>query len=244
MLRSLLAIGCVGGALLVPPSAAAGGWATSIRLDRTRVAVGDEVNAQAGLMFRSLAAAKAAQSREEQGGAFYVYLLRGFDYSGVLRAMRKPFPRNWWSVGSADAFRVGRVVIRGRVSNLALANASFRVPEVPPGPYAVMFCDTGCAHPLADVVPTFPKRFTVTAPEQHVPVISPNTVGNSRWIHAVWLVAGVVLGALLGLVLGRRGSPASLEPVVAAWQPSDDKELEELLKAASPLEDVVRSRRL
>lgn len=222
MQRSVLATGCVAAVLIVLPSATAGGWWTSIRLDRTRVAVGQEMKVQANVMFRSVDAAEAAQTGEAQG-AFYVYLLRGFDYSVVQRAMRKPSPRNWWSVGHADAFRVGRVVIGGQESNLALANASFRVPEVPPGRYTVMFCDAGCAHPLADVIPTLPKQLTVTAPR---------TADRSPWVQkAGWLVVGVVLGALLGFVLGRLGGPVPPEPVAAVWQSSDDEELEELLSS-------------
>jgi hypothetical protein len=204
------------------PSATAGGWWTSLRLDRTRVAVGQEMKVHADLMFRSVDAAKAAQTGQAQG-RFYVYLLRGFDYSVVQRAMRKPSPLNWWSLGSADAFRVGRVEIGGRESNLALAKASFRVPKLPPGRYTVMFCDAGCAHPLADVIPTLPKQLTVTGPR---------SVGGSPLVQKVgWLVVGVVLGALLGFVFGRLGRRASPEPIAVPWQPSDDEELEELLSA-------------
>lgn len=214
---------CITAALLVPPTATAGGWWTSIRLDRTTVAVGQEVKAHAGVMFSSVDEVEAAQSGREQE-AFYVYLLRGFDYSIVERAMRKPYPGNWWSVGSADAYRVGRVVIGGSESNLALANDSFRVPDsLPPGKYAVMFCDAGCVHPLADVIPTLPRQLTVTAAAPRT------TIGTSRWVHAAWLAVGVVLGALLGFLLGRRGGSASPESVAAAWQPSAEEELEKLL---------------
>jgi hypothetical protein len=222
MQRSVLAIGCVAAALIVPHSAMAGGWWTSPRLDRTRVAVGQEMKVNASLMFRSVDEAEAAQNGEGQG-RFYVYLLRGFDYSVVQRAMREPSPRNWWSVGSADAFRVGRVVIGGREANLAVAEASFRVPKVSPGRYAVMFCDAGCAHPLANVIPTLPKQLTVT---------NPRSVDRAPLVQKVsWLVVGVALGAVLGFALGRRGRPASPEPIAVAWQPSDDEELEELLSS-------------
>jgi hypothetical protein len=224
MNRSVLAIGCVAAALIVLPSATAGGWWTSIRLDRTRVSVGQEMKLHVNVMFRSVDAAEAAETGETQGG-FYVYFLRGFDYSIVQRAMREASPQNWWSLGRARAFRVGRVVISRRELNLAQANASFRVPEVPPGKYAVMFCDEGCAHPLADVIPTPPWKLTVTPSR---------TAGSSPWVQtAGWLVVGVALGALLGFVLGRlrRGHASSPEPVAAAWQPSDDEELEELLSS-------------
>jgi hypothetical protein len=201
--RFVLAIGCVAAALIALPSATAGGWWTSIRLDRTKVVVGQEMKVHADLMFRSVDAAKAAQNGETRA-QFYVYLLRGFDYSVVQRAMQEPSPRNWWSVGRADAFRVGRVVIGGRESNLAVANASFRVPEMPPGRYTVMFCDAGCAHPLADVVPTLPKQLRVTGR---------GSVSELPLIQKVgWLAVGVMLGGLLGFVLGRLSSPAFLEP--------------------------------
>jgi xanthine/CO dehydrogenase XdhC/CoxF family maturation factor len=216
MQRSVLVIGCVAATLLVPPSGTAGGWWTSIRLDRTKVAVGQEVKVHAHVMFSS--SVEAAQSGREHD-AFYVYMLRGFDYSIAERAMRRPSPRNWWAVGSADAYRVGRVVIGGSELNLALANASFRVPDVPPGRYAVMFCDAGCAHPLANVVPTLPTQFTVTAAR---------TTATSPWVHAAWIVVGVILGVLLGFLLGRRVGPTPPEPLAVAWQPSDE-ELEELL---------------
>jgi hypothetical protein len=211
MQRSLLALACVAVTLLVPPTAGAGGWWTSIRLDRTRVTVGQEVKAHANVMFRSVDAVEAAQSGKKQE-AFYVYLLRGFDYSIVERAIRKPSPRNWLSVGSAEALRVGRVVIGGSESNLALANAYFRVADVPPGQYVVMFCDAGCAHPLADVIPTLPAQFTVTAAR---------TNSMTRWVQAGWLVAGAIFGVMLGFLLGRRSAPAPPEPVAVAWQPSD-----------------------
>jgi hypothetical protein len=85
MQKSVLAIGCVAATLFVLPSATAGGWWTSIRLDRTRVSVGQEMKVHANVMFRSIDAAEAAQNGEAQA-AFYVYLLRGFDYSIVQRA--------------------------------------------------------------------------------------------------------------------------------------------------------------
>jgi hypothetical protein len=139
-------------ALLGAQPATGGGWWTSIRLDRSTVTVGQEVKAHANVLLSSVEAVEAAQNGREDE-AFYVYLLRGFDYSIVARAMRKPSPRNWWSVGDADAFRVGRVAIAGRRSNLALAHASFRVPDLEPGRYAVMFCNAGCVRPLADAIP-------------------------------------------------------------------------------------------
>jgi hypothetical protein len=63
--------------------------------------------------------------------------------------------------GDAEAVELGRVVLRVSDSNIARARASFTVPDLPPATYSLMFCDAGCAHPLADVVPT--KTFTIVA---------------------------------------------------------------------------------
>jgi hypothetical protein len=45
--------------------------------------------------------------------------------------------------------------------NVASAYASFRVPAVSPGRYAVAFCSSGCARALGDVLPN--GRFTIVA---------------------------------------------------------------------------------
>jgi hypothetical protein len=141
-------------ALLLPPTATGGGWWTSIRVDRATVSVGQRVNVHANVMFSPVDA--TAAERE-----FYVYLLRDFDYSVVERAMHRASPGRWWSADAEDAIRVGRVVIGGSSSNLALANASFRVPKLPPDTYALMLCDAGCVRPLADVIPM--AEFVVVA---------------------------------------------------------------------------------
>ena len=92
--------------LLVPPSANAGGWWSWIRLDRANVAIGEKVTVHADVMFRSVEAAEAARSGRDKD-AFYVYLLSEFDYSLTARAMEKVSPKNWWSVGSAQAYGLG-----------------------------------------------------------------------------------------------------------------------------------------
>jgi uncharacterized coiled-coil protein SlyX len=142
--------------LLLPSSATAGGWWSFIDTDRSTVAVGQRVKAEAEVLFSSIRAAREAQDRR-----FYVYALRGLDYSIVRRAMNKPSPKDWWAQGDADALELGRVVLRISEANLGQARASFTVPELAPATYALMFCDAGCAHPLGDVVPTV--DFTVVA---------------------------------------------------------------------------------
>jgi hypothetical protein len=113
------------------------------------------------VLFSSAVAAQAAQEADR----FHVYLLRGFDYSVVERAMRKASPRtprNWWSLGGAEAIEVGQVTVRvPDGTNLGKARAAFTLPDLPPATYHLMLCDTGCTEPLADVIPA--KGFTVVA---------------------------------------------------------------------------------
>jgi hypothetical protein len=220
MQRSIAAIALIAAALFTPPPATAGGWWTWTRLDRSKVEIGQKVTARADVMFSSVEAAEAARSGREDD-AFYVYLLRGFDYSSLAYAMQEASPGKWWSRGSARVHRVGRVTFEDGDFNLARATSSFRVPEaVPPGKYAVMLCDAGCAHPMADVIPTGPNALTVApAPAQ--------IAGASPWVYAGSLAAGIVLGALLvGFMLGRQTlARTALEP---GWQPSDE-DLAELI---------------
>jgi hypothetical protein len=157
LLRTALA--CALGVLLLTPQAAAGGgWASWIHVDRTTVAPGQHVVVDAEAWFPSAAAAKAAQ----EPGRFYVYLLRGFDYSVVERAWGKASPGDWWSLDAAEAIRVGQVTVSvPRRSNLGKARAAFTVPELPAATYHLMLCDAGCANPLGTVIPA--QGFTVVA---------------------------------------------------------------------------------
>ena len=142
--------------LLLPSSATAGGWWSFIDTDRSTVAAGQRVQAEADVLFSSVRAA-----REAQDDLFYVYALRGLDHSVVRRAMNEPLSGDWWSLGDATAVKLGRVALHISEANLGRAQASFTLPELTPSTYALMFCDAGCAHPLADVVPT--RDFTVVA---------------------------------------------------------------------------------
>ena len=143
--------------LLTPQAAAGGGWWSSIHANHLTVAPGQRVQLYAAVDFSSAAAAEEAQ----QPGRFYVYLLEGFDDSGVERAMSEPSPRNWWSLGGAEAIQVGEVAVSVSDTGLGTARAAFTVPDVPPATYHLMFCDAGCAEPLADVLPA--EGFTVVA---------------------------------------------------------------------------------
>lgn len=153
-----LALVCALGLLLLTPQAAlGGGWWSSIHVNRSTVAAGQRVQLDAVVDFSSAAAAEEAR----ETGRFHVYLLEGFDDSGVERAMTEPSPRNWWSLGGAEAFHVGEVAVRVSDAGLGRAAAAFTVPELPPETYHLMLCDAGCAEPLADVVPA--GGFTVVA---------------------------------------------------------------------------------
>jgi hypothetical protein len=156
MVRLRLALVCtLGVLLLLPQSASGGGWWTYVDVTRSPVAPGQRVELAATVAFSSAAAAEAARHR------FSVYLLRGFDDSVVERAMRKPSPGKWWSLGGAEAIEVGPVTVNRSYSNLARATAAFTVPELPPATYHLMLCDARCTEPLPDVTPV--SGFTVVA---------------------------------------------------------------------------------
>lgn len=158
MARLRLALLCAVGVLLLTPQASmGGGWWSYIDVNRSKVAAGQRAEVNEAVAFRSVAAAEEARETTR----FYVYLLRGFDYSVVERAMRKPSPRDWWSLGGAEAIQVGQVTVSGSDANLGRARAAFTVPELPPETYHLMLCDAGCSEPLADVIPA--KGFTVVA---------------------------------------------------------------------------------
>jgi hypothetical protein len=131
-------------ALAVPSQASAGGWWNGMSVSPTPVAPGQRVKV-------STYVHASTRWGTVDRGPYFVYLLRGFDYSVVQRAMRTGDPGPWWSVGNADAIRVARVR-SGRVS--------FTVPPISPGTYDLMLCDNGCRHPLGDLVPA---RITVVA---------------------------------------------------------------------------------
>lgn len=149
---------CTLSVLLLPAqTAAGGGWWSYVDVNRSTVAAGQQVKVNEEVLFASVAAAREAREARQ----FYVYLLRGFDYSVVDHAMGKAAPGDWWSLGDAEAIQVGQVSISVSHGNLGRARASFTVPELSPATYDLMLCDAGCARPLADVIPM--RGFTVVA---------------------------------------------------------------------------------
>ena len=155
-MRRLVALGSLILTLAIPQAVAAGGWWSSIGLDRATVAPGQQVRVRTEVLFRSERDARQAQARE-----WRVYLLRGLDWRVVERAMGREFTRGWWTPGAAEAVDLGPVAVQWPGGILAEARASVRVPEVRTGTYSLMLCDRGCRRPLADVVPL--RRFTVVA---------------------------------------------------------------------------------
>lgn len=138
--------------LLLPAQARAGGWWTFIDLDRRYFAVGETVEAGTEVLFRSIAEAERARG---DGGSF-VYLVRGLDPAVVDDAMGtgEPGP-DWWDLGTAEAIRIGTVRLSGIDGNLARATGIFTIPDdLATGPYQLMFCDAGCSHALADILPS------------------------------------------------------------------------------------------
>jgi hypothetical protein len=268
--KSVLAL-AIATALFLPPSAAAGGWWTSLRVDRATVVAGQRVHAHADPLHAG-------------EGKFFVYLLSDFDESRLTRAMSEQFSPSWWSLGEATAIKVGHVAVGGSASATYLASASFRVPQLSTGTYAVMFCDDGCARPLGDVIPM--TEFAVVADPMIARLATRldrleertyaqaqqlldaraeaqdarlNATGeraqmrarihaleraaeDSRpapWADVRWLIAGLFLGVVVGILLPRRRShERSPGP---DWHLDDDELRDLLAERDSPTSSVVRS---
>lgn len=94
----------------------------------------------------------------------------GFDWDVLDEAMGVANPGSWWELGSAQAIEVARVRLFGFDGNLAHAQASFVVPALPPGRYALSFCDVGCVRSLGDIIPSrvvlAPDRLTAQLSER------------------------------------------------------------------------------
>jgi hypothetical protein len=127
--------------------ASAGGWWSTINLDAPYLGIGEQLSVREEIMFRTMYAAEQARTTE-----FHAYLVRGVDYEALDRAMSVPQPHGWWSPPE-EMTLVGDVEVSRTDNNLAIATARLSIPEMPTGRYDLMFCDTGCRNPLADVIP-------------------------------------------------------------------------------------------
>jgi hypothetical protein len=149
--RLLVCVTTVGALLLsATGSADAGGWWSIIDLESRYLVVGRTVQAHStDVLFSSVDQAEEARDQMH----FYAYLVRGYEFSALERAMRKAEPRHWWKLGNSDLTLLGEVSLSISTDNLATATTRFVVPDVSLGPYALMFCDAGCVEPLADIIP-------------------------------------------------------------------------------------------
>lgn len=139
------------GALLLSAPASAGGWWSHLGLRGRHLGPGERIQARSEVLFRS--SDEADRVAKGAAGPYFVYLIPELDWAMVERAMRKADPGEWWTAPET-ALRIGTVRVTARDSNLGRVRASFEVPEVAPGRYALMVCDPGCARPLADMVPS------------------------------------------------------------------------------------------
>jgi hypothetical protein len=167
MRRAALLLSVAFGTLLLAPSAASGGgWWSSPHFSSRYLVSGETAVAETEDIFASVEAAK-------HPGDFYVYLIPDLNWRMVDRAMGTYPPGDWWRTPNR-AFRVGRVDFVSRDSNLVKAEARFEVPDLPPGGYAVMFCDLGCSKPMANAIPVemtlvdSPQALTLSKRLDHV----------------------------------------------------------------------------
>jgi hypothetical protein len=136
--------------VLAAPPSTAGGWWSSIQIERQYVGVGETVVARSEAFFDTIAQAERAQTKR-----YYAYLVRGYDDASLRRAMAQGKPRGWWALSpDAELVRVGRVRLAGFNANLGKAHARIEIPEIATGGWALMFCDAGCRGPLANAIPT------------------------------------------------------------------------------------------
>lgn len=147
--------------LSVAVPAGAGGWWSYVDFDRSNVAAGDRLTSRTELLFTQ--AGMAADARSDQ---YFAYLVRGIDRQLLNDAMMRPSPKRWW-VQPKVAIQLGRVRLVDRPSGLVQARVAVRIPDVPPGRYAVMLCDKGCRSPLADTIPTDGIRVHATPAAAH-----------------------------------------------------------------------------
>ena len=135
--------------LAIPSTAVAGGWWTSIDVDQ-HVATGQKLEfVTKQVLFQSVEEAELAASE-----TFFAYVLQGVDRQMLREAMNKGYSSDWWDPTGARAIKVGTVSIGGLGSNMVKATANIDLTGVEPGAYLLMFCDAGCEHALADLVPT------------------------------------------------------------------------------------------
>lgn len=161
MLRRLLVFAAVMAALMAFPTAAsAGGWWSVIDLESNYLVVGRVIHAETTqVSFFSIDEAERAR----RGHRFFAYLVQGYDFSSLDKAMAEPESARWWNLGNARTILLGEVKLGGWYSGLATGAATFTVPDIELGTYALMFCTAGCTEPLGEIVPS--RVTLITDPE-------------------------------------------------------------------------------
>lgn len=147
-LRTLVIVSLIAGLQLMPFPATAGGWWSSIDLRGAYLGIGETVTVRSEVMFNTLGSADKAR----EGRSFHAYLARGVDRSALNEAMSVPEPKRWWTP-PRELTLIGDVQLSNWNSNLAVATAELKVPDMTPGSYALMLCSAGCRTPLANLIP-------------------------------------------------------------------------------------------
>lgn len=170
--RSLMFLFAASMLLVAPPAASGGGWWSTIDLKGSYVGVGQTLSFETRqVLFQSVEEAELA---ETQGS--FAYVLQGVDQEMLGDAMAQSYAPDWWHLGDAEAIEVGTVSITVSDSNLARASAQIDLTGVEPGDYSLMFCDAGCTHALADVIP-----IRITVLEDPLLARVANSVEDLRW---------------------------------------------------------------
>ena len=134
--------------LLLPASASAGGWWTTLGLHNQYLGAGERLTVKIDEVF--FVSTQQAEIAAET--PYYAYLVKGFDHRLLERAMNKPEPERWWRP-LTPPIKAGDVYLGGADANLMRGRVHLNVPDVPPGRYALMLCDDGCHTPLGNHIP-------------------------------------------------------------------------------------------
>jgi hypothetical protein len=157
--------------LVSAPNAAGGGWAT---LDLRGRHFGPTETIQSGgqALFPSAKEAERARTGIDR---YFVYLVPDLDWDMAFSALVRRQPARWWHA-PPGAVRIGDVRVRVPGSNLARVLATFEIPDVTPGEYALVVCSEGCAAPLGDLAPS---RIIVTG--DAVTAATARAMDRLRW---------------------------------------------------------------
>lgn len=130
--------------LLLPTTATAGGWWSSIDLRGPYLGSGESLTVRSSVMFETPKMARRARTVD-----YRAYLVRGLDTLAMRRITAQAQLRRWWTPPTVMTL-VGNVELS---SNLGIATAHLSIPEMPPGAYHLVFCDFGCRILLGDLFP-------------------------------------------------------------------------------------------